>query len=332
MTGIEKILVASSKDTTLNLKHGQLGMPGMKYTLFLEPQFVDQRHAGWDTDVTPRKFKVACLLVKNPTVPVAFNFDFDESMGSSYIQAPDKAAGFRMGSTEGELQGSLNSENELSILSYETIAPIHQVARDKFLRIACSIFDHISYELNIPVHIGLLKAEDVLHGIRYLEYTAPFQSMMLTNAGRSLHNEMAPIYALYREFINSFSDYYKLLCLYKILEGVFRELRPAIRKEAERHGVKLAKRNEKVPHLGGLDAPLRLYVSKSITAFFNNFLTDAYRDAVAHFTLRESGTLNISNPDTARRFALALPLTELCVRIVVTNHEADIAQVQSAGR
>ena len=97
---------------------------------------------------------------------------------------------------------------------------------------------------------------------------------IVLNPGRAhLHTDLAPIYALYREFKNSNSAYYRLLCLYKIMEGILGVLRKNARTEYAKVGLKFSVAKETVPDHPDIPAHLRCFIGRTIKDFYDNLWT-----------------------------------------------------------
>jgi hypothetical protein len=136
---------------------------------------------------------------------------------------------------------------------------------------------------------------------------------------------MAPVYAMYREAKNSFSDFYKFLCCYKILEGLLGTLRARVFVYARDRNIELERPKEKVPDLPEISPRFQTYVGKSIKAFFDEVLTPQFRNAAAHFVTDDGEILNMSSPDHIGSYAEILFVTESCVRTTIEVHEKLLA-------
>lgn len=194
-------------------------------------------------------------------------------------------------------------------------------ARQKFYAAVTAFIDHAAYATHSPVFIASLRIEDMKNSITTLVYTSPFRKQMLGSADL-LFLEMAPIYALYREALNSQSDPYKFLCYYKILEGLLGSLRKNLVKEIKSRNLQIQLPRQLVPNAPDLPPEIACYVGKAVQRFFDKLLTPRFRNAVAHFNTAQGGVLHVSAPDQIDEYAKIILLCELCVRKVVSDHEA----------
>ncbi len=92
----------------------------------------------------------------------------------------------------------------------------------------------------------------------------------LSPGAQHLFVELSPIYALYREFKNSSSAYYRLLCLFKVMEGILGVLRKKGREEAKALGVRFSMPKETVPDHPDISKDLRYLVGKPMSLLQNS--------------------------------------------------------------
>lgn len=320
--------VADRTATSMEIPLEELGPAGARGVLVIVPQFRNRPESAWRTDRALRPFRASALLLKAPAHTRDMKADLDAADGSSFFLAPQGKAGFEIETADGVLEVSLNAAGEAACLRLDLQAQSSGEAHDKFVNVATQALDHLSFNYNVPVHIGYVVTEDVNHSVKHVEYFRPPSHVIMGDGGGVLHSELAPIYSLYRECMNSSSYYYKTLCYYKIFEGIFRALRPNLRKRARKVGHTLSRREENVP-ADGLPESLAAWKGKSIVAFVDNLLTRRFRDAVAHFMVRESSILHLSAPAELRIFADVVQACEVCVRVVIRNHEADFAELRA---
>lgn len=190
--------------------------------------------------------------------------------------------------------------------------------------------DHLCYIRNLPVFISAVRVEDVSNHRTSLVYTSPFRPAVVGNPANQMPIEMQPVYAMYREARNTGSDFYRFLCFYKILEGLLGKMRAGARRRAREQSIEISVLPEIVPDSSECDAVLRPYVGKSIKNFFDNFLDPKFRNAVAHFITDDGAILQVSDPDRSTEFSSVMLICETCVRIVIANHEALLAQIAAA--
>ena len=128
---------------------------------------------------------------------------------------------------------------------------------------------------------------------------------------------------MYHEALKSNSDFYKFLCYYKVLEGLLGPMRADVFKTAREQGLKLTRGVEFVPDSTDIvDANYRAYIGKSVKKFVDDVLEPRFRNAVAHFIPDQGAVLHMSDPSQAEEYASVILVCELCVRVVIANHEA----------
>jgi hypothetical protein len=189
--------------------------------------------------------------------------------------------------------------------------------------------DHLAFMARTPILTGLTRIEDETNQAITLDLIAPEQAMILNPGGQSLFDDLSPIYALYREFRNAVSPYYRLLCGYKIMEGIYGALRKTARERAEKLGVRLNIPKEVVPDHPDIARDLRHLIGKPIKTVCDNVLQKRYRDLAAHFLVQETEVLKVSSAAQRSKFADMAFLCDLCAQIVIRNHEEALAQLNS---
>jgi hypothetical protein len=128
-----------------------------------------------------------------------------------------------------------------------------------------------------------MKIYDNKNHVITIDMVGPEREVTLNPGAQHLPLALSPIYALYREFKNSSSAYYRLLCLFKIMEGILGVLRKKGREEAQALGVPFSMPQETVPDHPDISKNLRYLVGKPIKEFYDNVLQKPYRDAASHF-------------------------------------------------
>ena len=132
---------------------------------------------------------------------------------------------------------------------------------------------------------------------------------------------------MYREGKNAVSDFYKFLCFYKVMEGLFGRMRTRALAKARTAGLTFQIERDLVPDIN-FDLPLeiRRYVGGPMKVFFDKFLTSRYRNAVAHFQT-DSGVLHVSSPAEVYAYANLALVTDLCARALIAAHQRLLAQL-----
>jgi hypothetical protein len=174
----------------------------------------------------------------------------------------------------------------------------------------------------------MVRVEDTKNGITTIFYQNPFWKRLIPSADL-LFSEMSPVYAMFREALNSHSYFYKFLCYYKILEGLLGPLRSEALRRAKALNLRVELQKQIVPEIPDLTPELNGYVGKSINRLFDNLLRPRYRDAVAHFVTR-GGVLHVGQPDYTDEYARIIVICERCARDVAVAHETILKSILRA--
>jgi len=147
-----------------------------------------------------------------------------------------------------------------------------------------------------------------------------------------LNSELAPVYGLYREAKNASSPFYRFLCYFKILEGVFGLLRRDLFGRARKRGVSLTKQKEVIPDHSELQTLAPELIGCSIKDYFDNTLRKQFRDAVAHYILDSGRIITPSDPQAVAAFVNVILPAELCCRVVIEQHERYLSELENLSR
>jgi hypothetical protein len=281
-------------------------------------------------DQSSRPFLIRLILSKQTTFPDKLNYNFTRNDGASYVTIAAEATSLSVRTTLGAFEVELNDRRELSLIRTQIQAVSAIEARDKAYNLTVPFLDSLSFWSNTPIITGLMEIYDEINQAYTIDMMGPERTIVYGPGVNRLFAALEPIYGLYREFKNSDSTYYRLLCLYKIMEGVFGPLRRNARKEAKRIGAELSWQKEFVPSHPHIAPPLRYLVGKPIKEFYDTVLQKEYRDTVSHFLVRENVVLKVSSAAERFRFAEMTFLSDLCVRVLISNHEQTLHQLAEA--
>lgn len=301
----------------------RLGPPGVKGELHVLAIMANEQRSDENRllDQTERPFKVFGQLSKNPPTTGNIKGDFGAKDGSSYLVLPDHAVMSRVRCAEGMFEIKKNSLGEKSLVEFECVATNPTEARRKFQTAVLPFLDYLAYLADCPVVVAMLRVEDPKNDRVSMEYVSPYRKTTVNPHVANLFLELAPVYAMYREAKNSYSDFYKFLCYYKILEGLLGTLRANVFSRARSEHVDLGRPKEIVPSSSEIHAPYQAHIGKPIKAFFDEVLTPQFRNAVAHFITDDGAVLNMSSPEHIDSYSEVLYVLELCVRTVIESHE-----------
>lgn len=160
-------------------------------------------------------------------------------------------------------------------------------------QIIASILDYISFRRRIPLkihHIDVFRAETGDYRCKYmtLSYKTNFdleEEDLL--APLRTPKSLLPLLRLFREAVNSTIPAYRLLCLYRVKEGLFNTVQGENNKRAKAIRGTIQKRpKRRIPDTELARKDLPDYIGKP----FNNFLDlvqELYRNNIAHLNFDE---------------------------------------------
>lgn len=316
---------------SIEIPSDELGPSGVKGELHLLNIMENEKRRDEDRlhDLTDRPFKVFGLLSKSPPATGNINFNFSAEDGNSYLALPDHAELSRVRCADGMFEFKKNSAGEKSIVEFDCVATSPVDAKRKFQTAILPFLDYLSFLADCPVVVAMLRVEDPRNDRISVEYVSPYHKTTVNPHLADLFLEMAPVYAMYREAKNSYSDFYKFLCYYKILEGLLGALRASVFSRARAEHVDLGRPKETVPSSSEIPAQYQEYIGKPIKAFFDVVLTPNFRNAVAHFITDDGAILNMSSPKHINNYGEILYVLELCVRTVIKSHEDLLRKLHS---
>ena len=316
--------------TSTQIEGSKLGVPGVPGVLIVVPRFLgDPRtEASRMHDNSVRKFKVSALLSKlKPLGDTHINGDFTEKDGASYLSLPVGAVGLKVVTLSGQFEVKINEVNEWSLIEITVNTISVQMARKLFLEAISPFIDSISYRANCPIWISRIRFEDEKNSVTTIEYIAPYPQSIINDHGRKVYQHLHPIYALYREAKNADSYFYRVLCYYKIMEGLLNKLRSDVHRSAKKHKIILNTFKDLVPYSVEYLPDQAKLVGKPIRTFFDEILRPEYRIAVAHFITENSSALNTSSAVEIGRFSSVILMSDLCARALIDAHERLLEQL-----
>ena len=149
------------------------------------------------------------------------------------------------------------------------------------------IIDAFSYSANCPTIISRIYCIDLKNMYEVISYDVPYKMSKINQHVGYTYTEMMSIMALYREAKNSPSPFYKFLCYYKILEGIYENIRPKFFKMAKKNNLSISPLEEVVTEHKAIDSSYSHLIGKSINSVYQNLFTAKFRNVVAHFIVRD---------------------------------------------
>lgn len=323
-------LIGTSPDPKMEFPTEKLGPSGIPSQLHVLALFPDEIRTDEDrlNDKSQRTFKIVATLAKAPSTNESIHGNITREDGASYIMAPPDAERIQLSGSKGSFQMMKNQAGELSFVECECIADSVFTARCLFQQAVLPVIDHLSYLNNCPILIDKISFSDPKNRCQIIDFTGIYHKVAISKTVTVLREEMRPIYSLYREAKNSFSDFYRFLCYYRILEGLLNSLRADYVLAAKAAGIDIKIQRQFVPDHPELQDHLREHVGKPLKAFFDNVLTPEFRNAVAHFATTDHGVLNMSDPIHLAKYAGMIHISELCARVAIADHEALLSNLQ----
>jgi hypothetical protein len=310
----------------------RLGPSGVKGELHILAIMANEKRLDEDRlhDKAERQFKVFGQLSKNPPATGNIKGDFGPDDGGSYLALPDHAVISRIRCVDGMFEIKKNSLGEKSMVEYECRATNPTQARRKFQAAVLPFLDYLSYVADCPVIVAMLRVEDPKNDQISMEYVSPYRKTTINPHTANLFSELAPVYAMYREAKNSYSDFYRFLCYYKILEGLLGSLRASVFSRARSAHIDLGRPKETIPTFQEIASAYQPFIGKPMKAFFDEVLTPQFRNAVAHFITDDGAVLNMSSPAHIDRYGEVLYILELSVRVAIKSHEELLSKLNAS--
>lgn len=268
-------------------------------------------------DKKEREFLVKAILSKD--IKFTKNIDLEIDKGSSFLIDNTGAVRIQIDNSFGSINCLKNEFNEIFAFESSIKSTDANTATQIFNKSLYPFVDFISFYSNTPIIISKISCLDLKNNVRIISYSVPYQDIIINPHFGTIYQELMPIFALYREAKNNHSHFYKFLCYYKILEGIFRSIRPARIHKIKKTGKEIFGYEENVPFHKDISDKHSELIGKKIQNVFNDFFTNEFRNVVAHFILKDGRVLNVSEYKTNEEFNNAVLLLELCVRIVIEN-------------
>jgi len=319
-------LIGQTRDTSLALSLDHLGAPGIYGTLEVVPMFkhpIDSEPLPRPAVHGPRDFEIKAKLARSPS-ELVLNGAFSPADGASYITAAADHQSFEIEDPYGKLRLDKNSANQLSMVTALVTASSPDEANAIFSSRLSAFIDRISYLASIPIFVELTVVKDVATEAQSIFFVSPPREHVLKDGGETVHIELAPVYALYREAQNSVSPYYRVLCLFKIMEGLLGPLITILNRRAKEAGVNIDTPKARVPDHPDFPQGLRSLVGQPVKTVFDSFMRKQFRDSMAHFNLSGKAPLNVSDLLHWSRFMDVAFVANLCARVLIARHELSL--------
>ncbi|HTO34286.1 MAG TPA: methylamine utilization protein MauJ [Pararhizobium sp.] len=309
----------------------RLGSPGASSVLIIVPEYSDNRFAGKSrhNDTTMRAFSCKARLSENPGDTRRFNAAFGKDDGSSHLLVDKQRRKIKLTTRTVKVLFETNGNGEISMAAGDVTSTNENHAKAIFEDALTPWLDKLSYAHQVPIHLAQIVVHDVLNDTQHFYFQSPPRHSKIQEGEDKIVERMMPIYALYREAQNASAPFYKVLSLFKIMEGLLNPLRTEVLRDLRKQ-----RRNQNIPKLTVPDHPdiaewLRIHVGQPVGVFVNGFLTNEYRNAIAHFELRDRRAMNVGSSKIRTKGAEVAFLADLCARVLIENHENLLARLDA---
>lgn len=228
--------IGTTQEASMQVSVEDLPLPGANGHFVVEAHFKSDRFRGKDRkgDRSLRLFNCEALLSDSPVTTRAVTGSFGKDDSSTYLLAKSEAPSFVIETPNSEIRLDSNLDLEVSIAYSDIEATSAYEARSIFEDQLQPYLDRLSFLHNVPIHMGQVVVADKINELQFLFFQSPPRRSQITEGEERFSARMMPIYALYRESQNTTSPYYRLLSLYKIMEGLLNSLRAEVLKELRR--------------------------------------------------------------------------------------------------
>jgi hypothetical protein len=198
-------------------------------------------------DPEERDFDVHAVLMRDSGFERDIKTDLGPADGTSFFQVPAGVDRLFIENSSGKFAFVLNEKREYSGIQARCRARSAAEARAIVLRAVSPVIDHLAYFANAPLIVGNILCVDRKNNVSIVGYTSPYRTLVVSPGHMSFPFDLLPIYALYREAKNATSHFYRFLCYYKILEGIYSTLRKQLFESARKLGIPIVTQKEVIP-------------------------------------------------------------------------------------
>lgn len=324
MANKERSLIGSAQVPAAKFRY-----PGIEVDLMLLMKLEGDERTDTSrlNDKEKRQFDILYLLCKSFEFPNNIEFNIDNSLGDSYISFPEGVKYADVKSSDYTLRLIPKKNRELSAVEFSCIAHSPEDALEMCYEAVMPVIDHLSYLYNIPIIVREILVTDKKNDSVYRRVYVPYLNVRMSEYQQVLPNEMKPVFSLFREAKNSGSYYYKFLCYFKILEGLYKHVRPMIFREAKRRNKSINTVKEVVPKHKGIGKDHDKFIGTPIGDLYDGYLRQEYRNAIAHFSVDGSAPAVMSSFDMLTRITSATTLLEICCIEMIKNTIDYLSQI-----
>ncbi len=244
-------------------------------------------------------YKIAFILARPGILDFHENLDFPGLMasGDSLLEFPSGTDFFKFDlmNQQGVTTGFLFLPNEKRRLARAEVflkASSFEEAETGAHYVVLPYISWLSYRLDVALAINGYEVEETATGVKKWVFGAEGKPKQFTlnkiDEQISFTPELRPIFATYREGLNSTNPFYQCLCFYKVAEAV-KALRGKRRDEAKAASKDIREPSERIPNTESAllisdelsSESFKPYLGKKFTLVLDNY-RDLIRNALAH--------------------------------------------------
>lgn len=323
-----------TKNIKIEIPIEKLGYPGSSndWSILLNTEDENRSDKQRLYDTKDRQFRLIGFLSSDTIKKDDFSFNLDEDIGSSLVKVVPHLKRIDLEANGINYSIFKNVNNELSKFEFHCINNSINGALASFNSATIPLIDHLSFISNVPIMVDKIIGQDIENNILFTSYDVPYAHFIFDEKKYNIgfvHEFMRPVYALYREAKNSHSKYYRFLCYYKILEGIYKIIRPETYKKAKSKGIKVKLQREVVPANDHLNENHIKYIGKPIKEIFDSYFKNKFRHSIAHFTKKDGSPFILSDFYTQIQVTSIITLIEICCRVVIDNQISLLNQIRN---
>jgi len=295
------------------------GPPGKYFELRVRGIVEGDRSTVEDAlnDSSLRQYKVAAMLGKSHISHDSSFPHISKENGDSFLLGTPDTDGITVEILGRHYLFYENAAGEYSYIELSCTATSFKSAQAIFFDGITTYLDLLSYGNNCSLFLKETRIEDIKHRLMVFPSVAPYRKSIVSLGDFVIYPQLREILSMYREAKNSSSTLYRFLCLYKIMEGLYGNIRPNLFKRAKAIKLKIDKESKRIPDDPDLIPDHKKYVGRTIRSFFESVLTPEFRHGAAHFFLRDGVAVNLSSLAHVENYTHILYITEICVRILI---------------
>ncbi len=267
-----------------------------------------------------REFIIRAKLNKNYSHDTYKISAFENTDGSSFLTFPG-AKFVEISSNRLKYNIFTNEHNELSVIEYKCRSNKSEAAIISFYENAMPQLNHLSYKYKVPIYIDIIHCVDTKHNIQHIISTNSYPKHIVPSHQVAIDIKLAPIYSIYREALNTSSCFYKFLCYYKIIEGMYGKIKPEFAKIIKKESISIEKLEDILPDDKFLSIEYKHFIGRSIKFIFDTALTKNYRNKIAHFVHKHNNPIDFSKIQINVEYDDVAYLSKICCDVLISNHE-----------